>query len=341
MVLADHCSSTTSWRKGLLLRSPRALGVLAQLVGVGLDTYSSRSRAETPKASIEAPLARSALGGSYLIDGGPRESSNAGRPAEYLRSRSVDAIDEDLIEDSVGITIRALEAISDWAWNPEAQAARQNLLIDADYFAAAAEQLVNASGARWWWERMDRGRQFVLGTTGRPFGVGHAEGEHVHNFRDVGWALPNGAISTTGLGSALPAIELCDVEAMSRVDWPVGCWHLPIDEDARVFEVLVPSDWLDLCERYPRVRLNPREWLEWGISCPRALSPDWLAVARDWDAVHISMSGLITTVGLPLVSGIYGVLIEGIDTERTVWFRSAFGTPTLVAALNKEDADFV
>lgn len=127
------------------------------------------------------------------------------------------------------------------------------------------------------------------------------------------------------------------MEAIYDLPRPIGCWRFPVRADARVYEVHTPADWLALCERYPRVGPTPAEWSQWGIEAPYALAPDWTTMARDWDGLHVSMAGLLTTAGLPLASGIHASLLERVDSEITSWLRPCFGTPELLASVAEDD----
>ena len=60
-------------------------------------------------------------------------------------------------------------------------------------------------------------------------------------------------------------------------------------------------------------------------------------MAAEWDGLHVSMSGLLTTAGLPLVLGNQACLLEDVDTELTVWFRPHFGEPVFVGAWHEDD----
>jgi hypothetical protein len=132
-------------------------------------------------------------------------------------------------------------------------------------------------------------------------------------------------------------------------DPPLSRWAMPIAPDARVFEVRGPDDWVALVERYPKVAVQgPSGWelpgpnqyhvdqdLE-GVSHGRAMRtnitrhvlPQWTRVAEDYDGVHLTWLGWLTTEGLivDLPSG--GVtMLRYWFSERTLWLRDVFGEP--------------
>jgi hypothetical protein len=127
---------------------------------------------------------------------------------------------------------------------------------------------------------------------------------------------------------------------------PLSVWRLDASPAARVYEIHSCQDWRALVERYP---LDASEWAEracsWELSASsfaqgepadellavpgqtaarrgwrRVVMPDWAAVAADWDAVHLSWLGLVTTEGrvVELDDGDVTIL-RNWCSERTTW----------------------
>ncbi|MFN3217984.1 MAG: hypothetical protein ACE367_15930 [Acidimicrobiales bacterium] len=69
----------------------------------------------------------------------------------------------------------------------------------------------------------------------------------------------------------------------------------------------------------------------------RHLVPDWASVARDWDGVHLSWAGLVTTEGFvsDLPDGDVAMLRYWF-TERTLWLTDVFGEPEPLGAAEIE-----
>lgn len=130
---------------------------------------------------------------------------------------------------------------------------------------------------------------------------------------------------------------------------PVSRWRLPARPDARVFEVHRPADWVQLVTEYPATGRPHPEWELPGpnqlsgdlhellaidcqhgarISIRRHLVPDWAAVAADYDGVHLSWSGFLTTEGFASDLGDGDVaLLRYWFSERTHWVRDVFAEP--------------
>ena len=77
-------------------------------------------------------------------------------------------------------------------------------------------------------------------------------------------------------------------------------------QDARVFEINGPSDWHGLCVRY-QAR---------GTEDDR-LVPNWGAVSEEWDGVHLSLGGLLTTEQGRYESPAGWTMLESWHAEQT------------------------
>ena len=96
---------------------------------------------------------------------------------------------------------------------------------------------------------------------------------------------------------------------------PFQCWRLRIPPSMRVFEVHGPEDWNRLCVRYPAegTKDGPPD-LEW-------LVPDWGAAAEEWDGVHVSLGGLLTTERVRYESEGGVSMLLFTESELTYWLR--------------------
>ena len=97
-------------------------------------------------------------------------------------------------------------------------------------------------------------------------------------------------------------------------------WHVEVASSARVYEVHGPQAWQRLCLTYPAPSC-----LAYPICRPDALiEPDWQAVSQDWDGVHLSVGGLLTTERVRW--GIPGrqTHLFGWSVESTAWLRWVF-----------------
>jgi hypothetical protein len=102
-------------------------------------------------------------------------------------------------------------------------------------------------------------------------------------------------------------------------------WSYTVRSGARVLEIRGPQDWQQLAEQYAAlVESEPlAETPEVALPAPLYL-PDWRRVARDWDAVRITMSGKLKTLFVPLrVRDGYTLLHVDEGDEETLWLNWA------------------
>ena len=93
--------------------------------------------------------------------------------------------------------------------------------------------------------------------------------------------------------------------------FPLAWWFMRFLEDVRVFEIHGPADWHDLCVRYPAR----------GTQDDR-LVPNWGTAAEEWDGVHLSFGGLLTTEQARYESESGWTMLESWHAEQTYWLRA-------------------
>ena len=136
---------------------------------------------------------------------------------------------------------------------------------------------------------------------------------------------------------------------------PTSRWRLPVRPGVRLWEIHRPADWARLVETYPGVAAGQHEGWELPgpnqhkhdvdelLSVPgqhaarrvilRHLVPNWAAVAADYDGVHLSWAGFITTEGHVCDLGAGAVaMLRYWGSERTLWLKDVFGDPEPLAA---------
>ena len=104
---------------------------------------------------------------------------------------------------------------------------------------------------------------------------------------------------------------------------PVAVWDIVISSAAHVFEVREARDWARLTEAYPRdvTGRQGRQWEVWsGLAGPWLL-PDWLAAARDWDGVHVTVGGYLATSYQAVPAGPGLAYLAGWHPDETLWLR--------------------
>lgn len=172
-------------------------------------------------------------------------------------------------------------------------------------------------------------------------------------FRDFTRVYGNGEFTWDGLwtvSSPPPAIHDALIDVWELRDGPITRWRLPVPAGVRLWTVDRPSDWVRLVETYPKVAVGSHAG--WELPGPnqhsedtdrltriegqhaarsavsRHLLPDWSPVAQDFDGVHLSWAGFLTSEGFvaDLPSG--GVtMLRYWGSERTLWLRDVFGVP--------------
>lgn len=219
---------------------------------------------------------------------------------------------------------RLYETIHDWPWWPGNRVLGQRLLAIAPRLAGVAGELRAASATASWWQPLDRAHQvWTSATAAAP-----ADGVITIERRLHPWASKPWSAFWTSTALADGASWLLNPEA-STLRSTDSSWQLQVAGDARVWELRGRSHWLELCRRYPQDSTDTylAQWREWGIEAERIVTPDWHAVAADWDGVHLNVEGLLTTEGVPLKTAGGGTLLEGWGVESTLWFRWVFGPP--------------
>ncbi len=140
------------------------------------------------------------------------------------------------------------------------------------------------------------------------------------------WSTPAGAsvVTTTrslpGLGSTELAWEEDSFGQNNAAIWPLTATREP-----RVWEIDRPQSWVQLVDRYPLDVTHARRH-DWYRTTGRVGAwriPDWDAVATEWDAVHLSVTGYLTTAtrALPLAGGEGATVLAGWDPDQTWWLN--------------------
>jgi len=238
-------------------------------------------------------------------------------------------------------------------WQPPDET--DEALADPSVSAAlipVARALTTAPAARWWSGPLDRDRQqfieFVFeGEQGREeppelsgavAGLGEwrestldderrsasRPSDPAANYSGNWWSAPNvtGIFSTTRSLTRRGPVGLRLVE--DSMGWQEAvCWPVEPSADARVLEIRGPADWAALVARYP-LEVTRSRWHDWFKTTGRAgtwLIPDYPAVAADYDAIHVSVGGYLTTAGraVPVGSEDTCSVLAGWSPDETYW----------------------
>lgn len=301
-------------RAAQVIRSPRGVILLAELTGLSVDEWLENGQRSLRKR---------------------RPTMSSMKPRLPIASAS-----PGLLDDASRLAASTLYALFGFAWNYEVEKSRAFIEKIGSEFTGAARELVSAPAAAWWWDPVVRDRQTVLLPAAGPQEPPDVDAIFGSPIVLPG-RIPTGLETSIAMGRELPSLRYCDIGALSYFNGDINCWQLEVRQDARVYELGSPADWTALCDRYPNVTAVPRDWRRhWGIHARKALSPDWAGFAGDWDGLHISLAGLVTTLGVPMRIGDYATIAEEANCESTIWFRAdCFGEPTLLDTVQRDEAE--
>lgn len=177
-------------------------------------------------------------------------------------------------------------------------------------------------------------------------------------FTDFSRVYGNGEFTSSGIWTvSTPPPEVHDylVAAWEMDRGPVSRWRLPVNDGVRVWNIDHPADWERLVETFPKVATKPHAGWELpgpnqhstdvaGLAslsnqhavrttCARHVLPDWAAVAREYDGVHLSWAGFLTVEGFVSDLPDGGVtMLRYWSSERTLWCRDLFDSPEPLGA---------
>lgn len=128
--------------------------------------------------------------------------------------------------------------------------------------------------------------------------------------------LPSTTRSIPGLG----AVGLALVE--DPFDWrEARCWPVEPRPGVRIYEISGPQRWAELVGRYPVdvTRSRRHDW--WRVThwAGTWLIPDFAAVASDYDAIHLSVAGYLTTAGRDVPVDEARTVLAGWGPDETYW----------------------
>jgi hypothetical protein len=131
----------------------------------------------------------------------------------------------------------------------------------------------------------------------------------VHSTRPIGSRGPVGLSLVEDAGAWIAA----DVRA------------LQVHPAASVLEIGGPNDWLDLVDRYPLVvpRSRRHDWWRATGEDGHWVIPDYQSAAADYDGIHLSVAGYLSTAGRALHAEDFDTVLAGWDPDETWWLTDA------------------
>ena len=201
--------------------------------------------------------------------------------------------------------------------------------------ASQARALIEHPDTAWWFDDLDPRRQAWLSAISVPDRTQDSPESTFPGYRYIygtppdtaGWrrpANPSGhwerhaqkpyvdQTTSTLYGPHLTSELIAYDERVGdyHCEFPLAWWSMRFPKEVRVFEIHGPSDWHNLCVRYPaRDAQDDR------------LAPNWGAVSEEWDGVHLSLGGLLTAEQNRYESPAGWTMVEFWHAEQTRWLR--------------------
>ena len=272
-----------------------------------------------------------------------------------LQESGVSAYDAIRLEISLQAAYVAIDELS--IWRPDFQEVMKYSLLNGRKLRNLARAILERPDAGWWFTPMDKKAQTwaarkhdapTLPKFKPPSAAPMTYWEQRTNKSESGLYT---CTSFEGNSSFLTAMDISDVHGPNDLtmefEFPIKQWRLSVSDAARVYEINGPADWHQLCVEYPaksaRDASDPEEsdnegWALYPLATlPRDsdgqdfatdvenwLTPNWSAVAEDWDGVHLTLGGLLTAEKVRVVSDAGWSMLRFWDMEQTMWLRWAF-----------------
>ncbi|MFP5019879.1 serine/threonine-protein kinase [Pseudonocardia phyllosphaerae] len=196
-----------------------------------------------------------------------------------------------------------------------------------------AEQIARASGTAWWSTPVRRDDQWLV-----DFAPGESRAPApdpatllaTWRWREASgglwWSVPPQELarSTRALDGSGP-VGLALVEAGHGWDEAVA-HRVSVAPDARILEIDDPGDWAGLARRHP-VDVTSEHGHDWDEVTGRPgpwVRPDWSRVAEEYDGVHLTVTGYLSTAGRAIDIGDgRAAVLAGWDPDQTYWLTDA------------------
>ena len=267
--------------------------------------------------------------------------------------RAADAVRPDVSLQAAQVAVDELSI-----WRPDFQEAMKYSLLKGRQLKDLARDILEQPGVEWWFSPIDREAQ--MWTASRedtptptrfkpPDDAPLTYWEQRTNKSEAGMYT---CTSFDGKTSLLTVMDMSEAHGSTNdlaveFEFPLKQWRLRVSESARVYEINGAADWHRLCASYParsaRDASDPEAsdgegWAvypparlsdeaddgEFAADMDRWLTPNWSAVAEDWDGVRLTLGGLLTAEKARVASAAGWSMLRFWDVEQTMWLRWAF-----------------
>jgi hypothetical protein len=126
---------------------------------------------------------------------------------------------------------------------------------------------------------------------------------------------------SVGPFEGIASIELLDFVDSGSLSGLATVIRFGTDPTAMIYEVNGPRDWASLVERYPMdaTGTHDGEWRYWGGVRGPWLLPDWTKVSEDYDGIHVTIGGYLTSSGRAIQVGDSYTMLAGWVPDGTQW----------------------
>lgn len=151
-------------------------------------------------------------------------------------------------------------------------------------------------------------------------------------FSGAWWSIPPHSLlrSTGCLVDGRPAaLEFVE----DRFGWSAADVRpVRVPQGLRVIELRTPDDWSALCQAYPLDVSGEKrhDWFQTTGRDERWVIPDWAAIAREADGVHLTIEGYLRCAGVAIdielsgsLTGHAASVIAGWNPDETWWLTDA------------------
>ena len=222
----------------------------------------------------------------------------------------------------------ALDALN--PWSDTAVLEREVAIERGTRLDGLAREVAAHPASQWWLDPCDTSRQ-MLPTYCSSYRQPERPGEPTHiKWEDYAQRPASGHTTSTLYGD----VTSIDVAIDRRlVDWERADQRSRaiVDQGASVFEITGPADWHALCAAWPRVNKKRN-----GPAGKGTLVPDWRRVAEEYDGVHLTFAGLLTTPFVRETSAAGTTMLWSWDVEHTTWLRDVVRPGASLQPLDSE-----
>ena len=219
-------------------------------------------------------------------------------------------------EVAIHLAAAALATTNWWSGDHDEIVARA--LAEGPRLGGLAREVLARPEAIWWFAPVDRSAQLSVpwiapkGDRPDPAHLTIPTGEP-HPWERYAQKPEGGLFTSTAVGGASSALAAFSHGVGDHdPEPPLVRYRLRAAPDARIFEVDGPAAWRRLCLRYPTVDDDGRT------------VPNWAAVAREWDGVHMTLGGLLTSDQVRIEGPEGWTQHRFWEAELTVWLRWVF-----------------